>query len=312
MMSARIRRLSVAVVLAGLALAVALSGTGRAAPEPGRPTPERAANPFDDVPGMGRSPEAVARDEAISYWEAWKRDAAVQACMRRAGFEWEPEVAYPSEAVLMVAEYLGVPPADDGVGGGTAVSRNAGRARVMDDATRDGYYRTLLGESADSIAFMEGNDGALPPGESAEDFATGGCRGAAEAAVGSLWNLRRQVGPELSARVRAALGASDLATQRNRFRECAAQHGLARGQSPADVDRALARGDETVALAVEQGCSEIWRQVDDAALGRAAGAFRTVHASALDRQRRTYAHALTDMRRNPDFVQFLAAAAARP
>ena len=54
MMSARIFRLSAAVVLAGGALAAALSGTGQAAPDPGRSTPERAATPFDDIPGMGR------------------------------------------------------------------------------------------------------------------------------------------------------------------------------------------------------------------------------------------------------------------
>jgi hypothetical protein len=236
----------------------------------------------------------------------------VQSCLLRAGFEWEPEVAYPSEAVVMVAEYLGVTPADDGNEGETAVDRNARRTRAMDGATRDRYYRTLLGESAATIAFVESNDGALPPGESAEGFATGGCRGAAEAAFGSLWDLRRQVGPDLAARVHRARGAPEFATERGRYQRCAARQGLAGVQSPADVDSVLAQGDEDVALAVERQCSAIWRQADQAALGRAAVGFRTANAAALDRQRRTYADAITNMRRDQEFLGFLAAAAARP
>jgi hypothetical protein len=259
---------------------------------------------------MGLSPDAVARDEAISYWEAWRRDVSVQDCMQRAGFEWEPEVAYPSEAVDLVAQELGVTPTPD-AGGGNPAARNAGRAAALDAAARDRYFRTLLGESAATMAFVESHDGEVPPAESAADFATGGCRHAADAGVGSLWALRRQLGRDLSARLNAARKGPEFAAERGRYQRCAAQQGLPRVQSPADVDQALEEGNEQVALAVEAKCATIWRSADEAALGRAAHGFRAAHAAAVDRQQRRYARALSTMRADQAFLRFVAEAAGR-
>jgi hypothetical protein len=301
---------STVVALATGALALALAVPGNAAPDAARAPDQHAARPLDDVPGMGLAPDAVARDEAIAYWEAWKRDVSVQGCMRRAGFEWEPEVAYPSEAVVLVAGHLGVTPTADG-GGETAATRNARRAGALGSTERERYFRTLLGESAATIAFVEDHDGALPPGEAPEDFASGGCQGAAVGAVGSVWELRRQLGPDLARRQRAARGAPEFAAERGRYQRCAAQQGLAGVQSPADVDRALDQGDRRVALAVDARCSGIWRQADEAALGRATQGLRKAHATAVDRQQRRYADAVTTMRKDREFLRFVAAAAGR-
>jgi hypothetical protein len=310
-MSARRRAVLITVALTAGVLALALVVPGGAAPEAARASDERAARAFDDVPGMGLSPDAVARDEAISYWEAWRRDVSVQDCMRRAGFVWEPEVAYPAEAVVVVAALLGVTPTAAGDGGATAVTRNARRAAALSPAERERWFQTLLGESAATISFVEQHDGALPPGETAEDFASGGCAGAAVAAVGSVWQLGRRLAADLAGRLRAARATPGAATERNRYERCAAQQGLAGVQDPADVDRALDRSSPQAAAAVDTQCSGIWRQVDESAQRRAAAAVREAHAAAIDRQQRRYADAVPAMRANRDFLRFVAAAAGR-
>jgi hypothetical protein len=308
-MPAPTRALTTVVALVTGALALALAGPGNAAPDAPRASDQSAARPLDDVPGMGLTPDAVARDEMISYWEAWKRDVTVQDCMRRAGFQWEPEVAYPSEAVDLVADHLGVTPA--ATGSENPAARNSRRAAALGATDRDRYFRRLLGESSATIAFVEDHDGALPPGEAAEDFASGGCRGAADARVGSLWNLRRQLGADLSARLQAARKAPEFAAERGRYQRCAALQGLAGVHGPADVDRALDHGNRRAAVAVDARCAGFWRQVEEAALRRAAAGVRTAHAAAVDRQQRRYADAVPTMRRDRNFLRFLAAAAGR-
>jgi hypothetical protein len=106
---------------------------------------EGAARPLDDVPGLGLSRDAVLRDEAISYWEAWKRDVAVQDCMRGQDFDWEPEVAYPSEAVLDVAGFLAVTPSPGAGGAEAAVARNGRRVSELTAEERDRYFQALVG-----------------------------------------------------------------------------------------------------------------------------------------------------------------------
>ena len=278
-MSARTRTLSTTVALTGAALVLALVGSGGTVPETAGASAPHAARPLDDVPGMGMSPDAVARDETISYWEAWRRDVSVQSCMRRASFEWDPEVSYPSEAVVLVAGELGVPPSPDP--GEDPAARNARRVAALSATERNRYFTTLNGESAATIAFVESHDGALPPAEAADDFATGGCRGAADKRIGSLWALRRQLGRDLTARVNAARKAPEFVAEQGKYHRCAAQQGLPDVQTPSDVDRALEQGDEQAAMAVEARCSVIWRNADEAALGRAAHGFRN-HEVDLD------------------------------
>lgn len=285
-------------------MAVALVSVSSGQSRSARADGEGGVHPFDSVPGLGRSPDAVLRDDAIAYWEAWKRDLEVQECMSSQGFVWEPEAAYPPEVADDVAEYLGVVPLRSG-SRDTAVARNDRRAAALGAAVRDRYFKALLGESAAAIDFLEKSGGRLPPGESAAGFATGGCRGEVDAAVGSVWDLRRDLSDDMASMLDEARSAPDFVNAQDEYQRCVERHGLKGVRSPADVDRALEQGDDR-ALAVE-GCSTIWLKADEKASARAAKALLQAHPSAVERQRKTYARAVDQMREDRDFLRSVTA-----
>jgi hypothetical protein len=296
------RRLAVA--LTGAAVAVALVSVSNGQSRSARADGEGGVHPFDSVPGLGRSPDAVLRDDAIAYWEAWKRDLEVQECMSAQGFVWEPEAAYPPEVAGDVANYLGVAPLRSG-SRDTAVARNDRRATALGAAVRDRYFRALLGESAAAIDFLEESGGQLPPGKSAAGFATGGCRGEADAAVGSVWDLRRDLSDDMTSALDEARSAPDFVDAQDEYQRCVERHGLEGVRSPADVDRALEEGDDR-ALAVES-CSPIWLKADEKASARAEKALLQAHPVAVERQRKSYARALDQIREDSDFLRAVAA-----
>jgi hypothetical protein len=229
--------------------------------------------------------------------------------MQRQGFEWEPEAAYPAEAVLDVARYLQIQPSPGKRGSAANAARNSGRASALGPDERDRYFQALVGEPSAAIDFVESHAGELPPEEDSATFATGGCRGAADAADGSIWDLRRELGQELSSLHAGARATPEFATAQNRYRVCAAEQGLEGVGTPADVDRALSDGAQRAAEAVATRCSAIWRAADEAALGRAAEAFRKANGPALERQQWTYGDALSRLRQDRAFLQFLAESA---
>ena len=298
-------RWRLAVALTGAAVAVALVSVSSGPSRSARADGEGGVHLLDSIPGLGRSPDAVLRDDAIAYWEAWKRDLEVQECMSAQGFVWEPEAAYPPEVADDVARYLGVAPLRSG-SRDTAVVRNDRRATALGAAVRNRYFRTLLGESAAAIDFLEKSGGQLPPGESAAGFATGGCRGKADAAVGSVWDLRRDLSDDMASLLDEARSAPDFVDAQDEYQRCVQRHGLAGVRSPADVDRALEEGDDR-ALAAAESCSTIWLKADEEASARAANALLQAHPVALERQRNTYARAVDQMREDSDFLRSVAA-----
>lgn len=70
--------------------------------------------PLDPYPGFGRTAEAALRDDTIAFWEAYKQEVFVKACMENAGFQYLEDALYPGEVVQEIARSLGVAPELEG------------------------------------------------------------------------------------------------------------------------------------------------------------------------------------------------------
>lgn len=311
-------------VVAGAAVVATVVGISVAATGPGAEEPPAAAGvsgdaapagarpALDDVPGLARGPEAAQRDEVISLWEAWARARHTATCMQRGGFDYAPEVAYPEEAVAEVAHALGVTP-------GTAVADGRAPHEVSDrdknrryvdglrGAPREGYFQRLYGESAATMDHVARTGGELPEGVAAEDFARGGCVGRAELAVGSIWELERELGPELAELREAQHRSEEFRTATADFAECARRHGLDAARGPADVEAAFQAG--TIGIdsleSVQKECFSIWVTADRAATARAADQLAARHSARLEAQQNRYAGALERIRHDREFRDFL-------
>ncbi len=195
--------------MAGLALAIAAAlvatvlviGTGSDATAPLR-------SDLESVPGFGVAIDDANRDDTIALYEAWQRETLVAACMNDAGFEYHVEVAFPATAVAEVAARLDVAPSDSRAGtvSGLQPSPNRAYSDGLAPAERDRYFRTLFAESAADFDAVDG-EGALPAGR--DDFATGGCFGAAWDAVPGVYALKRDLAGDL-AEARQAAGSAAI------------------------------------------------------------------------------------------------------
>lgn len=182
----------------------------------GQPRAETATlsvAPLDEYAGFGQSAEAVQRDETIAYWEAFQREQLVTECMADAGFDYAPAVAFPTGDMLEVAENLGVsgealPFTPPQLASPATWNRDYERGLSADE--REQYNLALLGESAADVAEAD-RTGIVPEGRRAEEFATGGCVGQAAEAVPSVWDARRELGPELDALRRGERGRDTAA-----------------------------------------------------------------------------------------------------
>lgn len=149
---------------------------------------------YDDFAGMGTTPAAVTRDEIISVWEAWKRETVIEACMAQAGHEYNLQVHYPTSGIYLVAEALEVKTlvSEDDI---RELNDSLDRVTISSTATLK-YERALWGESPADIKYVE-ETGAEPARRSGDpNFARGGCLGQAADAIGSLWNLRKNLKEE--------------------------------------------------------------------------------------------------------------------
>lgn len=158
-------------------------------------TAEELEDLADDVPGLGRSTEALARDDLIAFWEVWRRGQVTAQCMAESGFEWTPEVDYPVEALLGGVDLLGLDLSTASATTGPAPQEvNAMTLEGLAPAEKERYYQALHGESQDDMERVE-LTGELPEGRG-DDFAAGGCYGRAMDEIGSIWDLKRTLGAE--------------------------------------------------------------------------------------------------------------------
>lgn len=276
---------------------------------------------IDDIPGLGVSAEAVLRDDTIAYWEAWRRAEHTANCMREAGFTWEPEVLYPQPSIDAIASSLSIPVTLRPLAP-SAAAANADAFEQLDPRQQDLYSHALYGESAEEMRdFSE--SGAAPIGRE-RSFAQGGCIGEARAAVSSVWDLRREVGPEVLA-VELEIKRDGFDAVRADYGACAADLGLNDIDGPEDVDQLLAEATaiETAAQSrefeellsvtgqVTSECGDIWARGSHEAYARAVSVVRERHPDLFDEHLENYAGLLNDISGDEAFTAHLSAVAGR-
>ena len=225
--------------------------------------------------------------------------------MSDAGFDYTPAVAFPADRVADIAADLGVGPQRATTE--SPANQNRAYAQSLSAGDRERYYQTLLGESAADVAEAERTE-EIPRG-GGPDFATGGCLGAAETAIPSIWDrqrpLRRQLDEETAA-------SAELRAARTQYRQSAQAAGDIVASDPGDARR-VALADEARTKAVEQvlaDCEAGWVTGYDRAATTAAKRFADKHADELSAISRHYANALTDVRNDDDLLTYLSEQAA--
>lgn len=244
--------------------------------------------PLDKYPGFGRSAAAGLRDDTIAAWESFRRAQAVTACMERAGFAYALDVTYPSGPLATVAKGLGVQ-ATGSVPATSAEQQNAALESSLTPEALERFHRALYGESAADIAAMRETE-RVPDGR-AEDFAHGGCTGEADAAVPSIWTLKRELNGEVEAARRSIAATPEMETTATAFAACAKRVAGMDVQRPADVER-LVVSDPALsdsARMVGNDCMPIWdagRRTAEVAVWRGFEQRNAAHLQgALERYR---------------------------
>ncbi len=269
---------------------------------------------LDDVPGLGSSLAGLERDEVISYWEAWRRDTSISDCMAAAGFVWVPEVLYPSDDVVWVADILGVQPGEPQDDQVPPEDLNRGIEAGLSEADRDGYLQTLTGETAKDIdAFRESE--AVPEGRDATTFAQGGCRGQAMASVGSIWNLERQLGSHLLTFRSDAQSSAAFGDVQEQYAACVKPFGVGEDvRGPGDLEALALKAPPDQADAfveADRACLPIWQGGNEAAQIQLEDAFRAEHQQALATQQDKYEDAIARLSADQEFLAFVQQRAAR-
>ena len=263
----------------------------------------------DEPPGLGRSASATLRDDAIGYWEAWKRGTQTSRCMADAGFVWRAEVAYPEEVVTEIARLLDIERTTP-VDSSDIEAQNARAYLALGDAEKNRYSLALLGEtSADMSQVSE--TGLIPDGRGA-DFAAGGCVGESLTDVGSVWDLERSVGTDLLEAERA-FKESSFGGVRERYAACAREQGLEGVDGPDSIDGLLSAASEAdlpqileKTDKVQAACGDIWAVGSAEAYAAALGSVREKYPDLFDSQEKRYSGALDELAADQEFLRFLA------
>lgn len=285
---------------------VPLFGTGSEA--------QTAIHPLDPYPGFGRSETFAVRDDAIALWEAQNREALTSRCMEDAGFVYHPELAFPSQPIPGIAEFMDVQvvpmpaPFDP-------EEANAEYRASLSASELDAYYQALVGESAaDMEAFHA--DGVPPNGESGDTFATGGCEGISVQRIPSVWDAKRELGDELQRLADEALASPQVQSARTEFAGCTEERtGLALA-GPGETEEAMlsvidegAPGDPDLIASAFQECIGIWEEGYAAGEAEAAEAFVARNQATLDLQQDEYDNVMDHMHADESFMDWLRIAA---
>jgi hypothetical protein len=271
------------------------------------------ASSLDQFAGFGQSPGAMLRDETIAYWEAFRREQFIQACMSEAGFEYAPAVAFPTADMLEIAESLGVHA--DGASPASSepspVSSNRTYEQGLSSPERERYNQTLIGESAADVAEAD-RTGVVPDGR-AEDFATGGCFGAAEAAIPTVWDGQRGLSNELDAMRREIAGSAEMQETAGAYGDCVQAAVGVTASGPGDVEEMIADGGAgaDAAAGAYDECAPIWAAGYEQAAAAAGHRFVERHAERLDAVARRYAGTMDEIVQDQDLVTYLAARVAQ-
>lgn len=298
-----------ALLMAAAALAVTSCGQGTDA----LPKGATAATSLDDVPGIGRTHDAALRDDTIAYWEAWRRDAFVQACMKSAGFVWHPEADYPADAVLNIADFLGVDSVPTASKAPTQLNHEYESG--LGEQQRDDYFKILFEESAAHVDYVREHGGSLPAGQS-DSFAEGGCAGASWRAVGSVWDLDEQLKPVFEDLRHQVEDMALVQTHRQDFRSCVLTHaGVAVDDVGELEDLAAAPSIEPAQrqrlVTAQEACLRHWDLANRAAMQEVVERLGPAERAAIDAQQLRYLGVMRRIQMDRAFLAFLGAEASR-
>lgn len=296
-----------ALLLSGLCVANAVSASSNTDAPAEQGSVVAADGPESDleaVHGFGVAPQNALRDDTIALWEAFKRDQVQQACMARAGFKYQPELAFPSGVAVQVADKLklSAPQAASlDFYGSAATVENRRYSDALPAPQRDGYFQALYGESASDMDLVR-STGQLPAGRA--DFARGGCYGKAWKAIPGIYNLKREFVEAVRA-ARSSNGGNTGSAVPNPA--CVAESGAALN-SLQDFDAALGRG-EDISQAIEAGCDkQVIKMAQRARIARENQVFVT-NRVVLNAHRAAYKDVMQTIARDRAFLEYLAVVA---
>lgn len=278
------------VVLAVAAIVGTALAVGDAPEEPGQ---------LGDVYGFRSGVEGRVEDDLIALWHAFDRERYIRDCMGEAGFNYSVAVAFPHESMLTAARSL------DLRGDISPFPRRISEIDILQtvevsglsDSDQDRYYLKLLGETAEGVAHVKAT-GLLPHGRN--DFARGGCRGAAWDQIPGHYVIRDEILAEF--REAKALKSSDII-------ECVTESGIvleglealakayddlvATGMNPSDVEASL------------RACEEHLEAANSVASRRAQATIFERHEIRLKEHHREFEGVLEKMESDREFLVYL-------
>lgn len=306
-------RARIEVIVGALLLPLLASGCADQASAPKTHVRASVAYPFDSVPGLGRSDNATTRDEIISYYEAWHRDSLVSECMDKAGFDWLPEALYPEEEIVRVGQALGIQarePSDVD----WANEANLSLERALTRHEQNLYFQALYSESAEDINYWMLNEGKIPLGRDASDFATDGCSSVGWTALPSIWDLKSRLSDEFDQLRLDAQLTPEFASYAADYSSCLASHDFTSIDSPGELERQVLDASEAMRetliarqATAQVNCDYLWTAANDAGISALEAEFVKRHAEEFQQQEPRYVGALDRISRDENFVRFVAA-----
>lgn len=261
---------------------------------------------LSSVPGFGVTDTDRRRDDVIAAWESYQTQAAAAECMSRAGYQLRPESNQPAATVAEVARALGVRRSADSsadeVEEQTAQEINRSFRAGLSVSERDGFDKALWGHDTATLSSYREAGGSANP----TDF-SGGCWGESKAAHTGVWELRREVLPQIWEHL-GRIADDPASLLRTRFDECVAGFTLV-ASSPTELEELIASGSELAADAFT-ACSPIWTVEFAAARAEVEGELLSgAVGQRLRAQQVRYRNALRDAAADDGFVAFLSSAA---
>lgn len=305
-MTLRTIAILVVAAVAGVGVGFSTPALESTAGEAG-PTGSAADLQLDDVPGFGRTTAAMNRDDQVAAYQAYLREKSVAECMAAARWHYRINLQYPVDTLV---EFRLTTPADTGPAPTTTASTE--NRRYLDSLSpdaRDGYYQTLLGESAKDVEYVEGHDGLLPAGQATADaFGKGGCVGAALSKVGRIWDLRDALLPALTAGRSGARTSPNMVVASAEFAACASALGQPGIDGPWSIDALAASGKADVQLLVkvEAACTPAWSSSDSRSRAEVDQEFVRAHEDELAGQVARYGKLMEESADDSGFAETVA------
>lgn len=295
-----IAMVAIAIMVAGILLTVSIDANS---------TPPAGAHysKLTEVPGFGRAPADVKRDDAIALYEAYQRELHISTCMAASGFIYTPEVAFPEQVAIDVVDDLqfkssGIQLSKDAVLAGSATSPNAAYADSIGAGRQDSYYTSLYGISKTALDNYN-STGMLPEGIEG-DYARGGCIGSAKSAIPGLWALRREVMPALQEGISKLSESQAMTNTRAKFAECTKKYKVI-ANSMATLEKEIVDGTSGAAEALRD-CETIW--IEGMSLARfnlEKSLAETDYADDFKRQKLQYKNTMHTMANDSHFIAYI-------